>query len=435
MNTEMTAISKGFYETAVSGIFTIQDAVCYLEKEAKIRSLREKMEKFSHGQDLRKILVQGLLENDTERKKEAVERRVRGWLADSSRISTIKKQDAVELCFILRLSIEEADRFVSMISEESLHYRNPDELVYIFALQHGMSYQEAVELNSKMQEKLSAVQETKIPSEDSFTPIIRKEISALQNETELAFFLEQAAGRLGRFHNHAYQEFMTRLEMLEHPILETDWTEKGFEKKRLSIRDILREYLFEKNILYAKEQERACKKKESIHEGEEKLVFTKVQESVSASWPDETTLSKMKSRKTNVTRKILILLFLATDQGKEWSGHTKEYWEEPGDETGSSYVQDVQKPGAYNELYPEYLYEDMDDAMTREEAFEDLYTRLNDMLSLCGFAMLDPRSPFDWLILYCICVGDLFDADIRMRGIFREMFGERRETEQRGEGN
>ena len=113
MNTEMTAISKGFYETAVSGIFTIQDAVCYLEKEAKIRSLREKMEKFSHGQDLRKILVQGLLENDTERKKEAVERRVRGWLADSSRISTIKKQDAVELCFILRLSIEEADRFES----------------------------------------------------------------------------------------------------------------------------------------------------------------------------------------------------------------------------------------------------------------------------------------------------------------------------------
>lgn len=427
MNTEMTTISKGLYDTAVSGIFTIQDAVRYLEKEVKIRSLRDKLEKFSHGQDLRRLLVQGLLENDPQRKKDAVERRVRGWLADNGRISSIKKQDAIEVCFILRLSIEEADRFVSMISEEALHYRNPDEIIYIFALQHGMSYREASELNRKMQKKLSSVQETKTPSEDSFTPLIRKEILSLQSESELEEYLEQAAGRLGRFHNCAYQEFKDRLEMLENPHLDTDWAKKGFEKKHLTLRDILREYLFEKNILYAKERERAGKKKDSPLSEEEKLVFTKVQENVSASWPDETTLSKMKSRKTDVTRKVLILLFLATDQGKDWSAHPEEYWAEPAGETGTAAGRDACGPGTDPGMYPEYVYEDMDDVMTREEAFEDLYIRLNDMLSLCGFAMLDPRSPFDWLIIYCICVGDLFDADIRMRGIFREMFGERKE--------
>lgn len=111
MNSEMTSISKGFFDTSVSGILTIQDAVRYLEKEAKIRSPRDKLNKFSQGQDLRKILVQGLLENDPKRKRDAVERRVRGWLAENSKISSIKKQDAIEVCFILKLSIEEADLY------------------------------------------------------------------------------------------------------------------------------------------------------------------------------------------------------------------------------------------------------------------------------------------------------------------------------------
>ena len=47
------------------------------------------------------------------------------------------------------------------------------------------------------------------------------------------------------------------------------------------------------------------------------------------------------------------------------------------------------------------------------------------MLLLCGFSTLDPRVPFDWLILYCICVPDIFEADARMKEIFREMYGER----------
>ena len=98
----------------------------------------------------------------------------------------------------------------------------------------------------------------------------------------------------------------------------------------------------------------------------------------------------MKSRKTDVTRKVLILLFLATDAGPDFDEE-----EEP----------------------------------TRDEVFQDLYQRLNDMLNLCGFSALDPRAPFDWLILYCICVPDMFDVDARMRAMFKTMFGERMEQE------
>ncbi len=410
MTCEMTEITKRLYDAARSDILTIQDAVQYLEWEAKFRSLREKLEKFSHGQDLRTTLVEGLLKNDPQRKRDAVERRVRGWL-NGGKIRSIKKQDAIEVCFILKLSVEEADQFVAMVSEEALHYRNPDEIVYIFALQHKKTYDEALEIKKRMKKTLENISDVGESTGDSFTPIIRTEISALKTEEELKDYLSGAAGRLGRYHNYAFSEFKNRMEILETPQTESQAGKEDPEKQHLTIRDILREYLFGNNILYAKQKKREGKKKDSGLSDEEKLVFTKVQESVSESWPDETTLSKMKTRKKDVTRKVLILLFLATDQGKDW-----------GDEEWEGMKEDEEEDDSY-------YFEDLDEEATKDEVFEDLYNRLNDMLALCGFATLDPRSPFDWLILYCICVEDMFDVDIRMRGIFKEMFGECEESD------
>lgn len=387
-------MSERIYNQAISGTLTVSGAVDFLEKEAKMRTLREKLEQFSHGQELRTTLVQGLMRNHPDRGKDAVERRVRGWLNNPDN-QTLRKKDAIELCFILGLSVEEADAFVALISEEGLHWRNPDEIVYLFALKQGMDYPEANRLNEEMAEVLSRVTESGTLSEDNFTPIIRSEVAALGTREELVDYLTGAVSRLGRYHNNAYRLFMEMMEALENPLPDEGEENAGlFEKEELTkeeltIRDILKEYLYEKNVLYAKGQVKAGKKNRAPS-GEEKLVFTVIQEAVSKSWPDETTISKMKSRKTDVTRKVLILLFLATGQ------------ESPYDEEN-----------------------DIDFVLSREEFFEQLYQGLNDMLLQAGFMPLDPRSPFDWLILYCICAEDMFDINVRMRTIFREMFGER----------
>lgn len=388
MQNEMTSISRRIYEEATSGLLTVQEAVAFLEKEARLRTLKEKLEKFYHESDLRKTLVEGLMRNHPELGRESVERRVRGWLNSGSSHS-IRKSDAIEICFILKLSIEEADAFVALVSEEALHWRDPDEIVYIFALKQGMDYPEAQELNRQMEELLSNVKEAKNPTENSFTQVIRSQISELSTQEELADYLKESVQRLGRYHNNAYKLFLEMLDALEHPPLDEKEESAGlFETEKLTIRDILKEYLYEGNVLYAKERVRAGKKKDSPLKEEEKLIFSVIQENVSSSWPDETTLSKMKSRKADVTRKVLILLFLATDSGME------------------------------TEEDPDYM-------PSEDEVFEDLYQRLNDMLIQCGFSGLDPRAPFDWLILYCICVEDMFDVDIRMRAVFKEMFGER----------
>ena len=46
------------------------------------------------------------------------------------------------------------------------------------------------------------------------------------------------------------------------------------------------------------------------------------------------------------------------------------------------------------------------------------------MLNSCGFLKLDPRSPFDWMILFCISTGDLWESDARLRTMLTEMFPE-----------
>lgn len=350
-----------------------------------MRTLREKLEKYSYGRDLQSVLTEGLMVNHPKLSRDSVRKRVNGWLTSDSR--SLEKPDAIEVCFILKLSLKEADDLVASIAEEKLHWRSPDEIVYIFALKQGMDYPSARALDGEMRAMLDGAKDAREPAEDSFTPIIRQEVYALNSKEELRDYLRQAAPRLGRCHNTAYRLFMEMMDTLKNPQLDEETARaEVMEAERLTIRDILREYFYENNVLYAKEMVRESKKKNSRLGENEKRIFTAIEKNISDSWPDEAALSKMKSRKLDVTRKVLILLFLATEPGPDPDG---------------------------------------EEEFTRDEVFQDLYQRLNDMLALCGFAALDPRVPFDWMILYCICVQDMFDVDARMRAMFREMFGER----------
>ena len=71
-----------------------------------------------------------------------------------------------------------------------------------------------------------------------------------------------------------------------------------------------------------------------------------------------------------------------------------------------------------SEVSPEFLRLQID------AVFEDIYERLNDMLFFCGYCELDPRNPFDWVILYCIYVEDLFDIDPKIQQLLGEVFRE-----------
>ena len=347
----MTVVSLAAYEAATKDGLSPQEAAIQLLEKVEIRKFKDVLSLFASDREVRELLVNGLCANDAGRSRMSVDKKVRGWLA--GKYQPTAREDLLELCFVLHLNTEDADAFLTMTGEEGLHWRDPRELVYAYALERGMSYREAQGLLERVMSEEACADETAQAA--SFTPLIRQEMKQCGTEEELREFLSRAAGRLGRLHNSAYRQFTAMLKVLEKPesyVLKSE--------RRYTIREIVQEYL--------------DRKLPSVREGR---MLEEKRRSILADWPDEIVLSRMKNRRMDVTRKVLILLFLATDGGEE----PQEEWVDEDWE---------QEPPA-------------DDA---DVTFRSSYMRINQMLAECGYRMLDPRNAFDWLVLYCMRVED-----------------------------
>ena len=359
MARRMTDLSYQLFIQAQSGSMTAAEAVEYLEKYAKIRTLSEKLAMFYDGDDLKKTLMEGLVANHPDKSKETLRKTVNNWLSGKSK--DIGEEYAISLCFILRLSLENADHLYSLVTGMPFHWRNPNMIAYLYALQKGMDYASARNLSDRLKGALPVLDGEYV--EAAYTPAIRREISMLRNEEELVSYAKAELHRLGMYHNTAYDLFMRMMDQLANPTFSYDVP----QEQGLSVKQILQDYLYEGHI-------------------DKQGIAGEIQRLVAEQWPDEPVISKMKSRKMDVSRKVMILLFLATDEG--------------------------------------LIVDELEEKATTEERFEDLYSRLDAMLIRCSFASLDPRVPFDWLVLYCIYANNMEEVDQRMRVLFDEMFGQ-----------
>jgi len=182
---------------------------------------------------------------------------------------------------------------------------------------------------------------------------------------------------LGALHNTAYSLFVDFMDLLAAAEVQDD----GSRGRELSVRRILDIYLHKDFVPRAQH-------KTKDNPDPQKLILSALQRSIRQNWPDEMTLSRMMHRDTDVTRKVLILLFLATDGGD------------------SDYADDI-----IGEQLP-------------EDVFQDMYERMNSMLTDCGFAPLDSRVPFDWMILYCMCADESIFIDGRIQQFLTRVFPE-----------
>lgn len=346
----MTEISSRAFEAAIIPNMTAQEAADLLMHSIQIRTFADILRSHAQGGDPKQTLVKGLCANDPQRIRASVEKKVRDWL--SGRYQPTAREDLLELCFIMELSLEEADEFLAEAGESGLHWRDPRELVYAFALRRRMNYLEAQDLLRRVLPQEIDLEGS--GESESFTPLIHKEADAIQTEEELRQYLTQAADRLGTLHNSAYRQFVELMAVLEKPQSYVG------EEKRYTSREIVEQYL-DKHLPSKRGGKAMSEKLKSILVG----------------WPDEVTISRMKNRKADVSRKILILLFLATDGGEP----EEESWEECD---------------AYEEENEEENEAELD--------FRSSYMRMNQMLAGCGYRMLDPRNPFDWIALYCMRV-------------------------------
>jgi len=399
-SSKMTKLSSMMFHSATSGELSLNDAIAQLKADANIRTTKDILMKFSKTapedeSKLQAIVCQAILSTSSSLSKDSVRRKVSIWIKDNGAIS---KAAAIQLAFAFSLSYEQADELLKYTCSEGFHWRDPEDIVFGYALINHLSYQDACSLHSRMSD-LGLLSPCNTPLDESnvlLTNQIQSQAMRLNCEKDLQLFLQAEQKSLGVLHNTAYSFFSKYMDILQNPAVDTLYTAglftesekeggKGSESwnalcdpDSYSIRDILSIYFH--NTCIPRDTR---SKKEDQKNG---LVLSAIQRNIRCYWPDEITLSKMKSRTIDVNRKVLILLFVAVDG------------------------------------YEDLEYEDFEDEYTEEEQFEDMFGRLNQMLNSCGFAPLDTRSPFDWMILFCMCSGqkDFIDSRIEkfLNGVF-----------------
>ena len=61
--------------------------------------------------------------------------------------------------------------------------------------------------------------------------------------------------------------------------------------------------------------------------------------------------------------------------------------------------------------------------MTSSEILVTHCDRINEMLKDCGMSVIDPRNPFDWLVLFCLKPDQDDFMSERMELMVKELFG------------
>lgn len=323
----------------------------FLQHKIEIWSFSKLLKKLYRGEEpLQERLIRRLSEyerGEEENRKitEQTARKVRNWLNGCNQPAN--REELFKICFAMELSESAADVLLLSTDEEGIHYRNPKELVYAFFLRKGYDYPKAQELLRKLgQERLITGRvecQKLVRSSSELEPVhcltvsIRNDFRNVGEIDELENFLHTHQSVLGVHHNTSYQKFKIMLEYL----LECETGRDSFdmpEEKKYSIERVAEEYL-RMGIPY-----------ERKNGSQSKLV-----KQIKKYWPSPKMVQEMYSRKRDVNRKTLLILYLATDG--------------MGVETG------------------------------KENFLAEHCWRMNLMLSDCAMTLLNAHNPFDYLVL------------------------------------
>jgi hypothetical protein len=287
---------------------------------------------------------------------------VRDWL--NSKYAPSEKEDLIKICFALKLDELKAGAFLSLTSDGTFHLRNPREFSFAYCLRTCKSYTHATQMISG----LKPIDANK-KQRDNFvlTKTIADSFKIVHDDETFNEFYEENYYSLGELHNTAYARFLHFLNLLEQP--ETGCC--GIEDK-YSDEAVVDLYLI-MNLPLDKKTSK----------------YSVLQKTIRKFWPNSTSIIKMRNREEDVTRRVLLLLYLITEGGIT-------------SEDNDAYILD----------------EDFND----EERFEEHYWRLNSMLNDCGMSKIDPRNVFDWLILYCLKSSDDEAMSERMQEVLDVIF-------------
>lgn len=355
-----------------------REMVEFVKAGALYRSFGDVLTRACPDEAMALKLVKGMTEITGEN-PESVARKVRNWLKGKN--VPKNRKTLFQICFCLGLNEEQAGSVLGAAAETGIHYRNPEELVYAFGLRTGMSYQNAEKLRERMllvyrdtirREGVSVVQ----GREPLFTRQLRDEFSQVTNEEELEEFFREHSADLGELHETAYRKFTEMLEKLQKPE-----TSNGLAERKYTINEIMELYF----QMHVPQNRRAAD-------------YTNLQKLARKYWPNETSLLNMRNRKEDVSRKVMILLYLITEDF--------DFCDEGDEETDAVY------------------YYEEDDEEDADAVLERRFRQMNLFLNDFGMNPLDQGNLFDYLVLYAMKTQDGEQVSERMEQVLELLFEE-----------
>ena len=310
-------------------------AAQYLAGTIRLRGFWETLRGLYPVGDLRDQVVRAVAQPGDDPK--SVARRVRNW--EQGRNAPADREDLFRIAFALGLDEVQTSALLGLCTDYGIHYRNGRELTYAYCLRKGTTYQQAADLYRSLPdpERSRGTGRSGMEGTRQLVSIF----ADVRDDGEFSRLYESYLDSFGTLHQRAWDYFERYFQALLSP---------GEGEERYSIQRAVETYL-------------------TLHmpSGSRRQNFTLVQRMLKQGWPNATKLKNICARKEDVPRKLLLLLYLVTEN-----------------------VVDI----SYDELDEDYL--------SPEELFEEHWWRVNLMLQDCGMPTLDPRNAYDWLVLYSL---------------------------------
>lgn len=307
-----------------------------------LRTFHDTLREFYPHPDLLSRLTAAFQADAREGRPDSIAKNVRNWI--SGRSQPTCREDIFHIAFALSFSEQQTSCLLGLSTDYAIHYRDGREAVYAWFLRTGRSYAEA----RAFFESLPPVSRLdSLPDSYSahLTRDLQNDFLQVRSVDDLRACYLRNLENFGTLHLRAYTYFSKYLKQLVQPASPTGVLEPDY-----SIEAVMAQYLSLK-----------------MPSGKDRGSYSAVQKLIKRNWPNATALKNIRLRKEDVPRKLLLLLYVITENVID---------------------------GEYHEPDEDYI--------SPRERLEDHWYCLNAILADCGMPLLDPRNATDWLVLYAI---------------------------------
>ena len=368
---ELTTLSRTEYDRLSAQDMTPAMAAQYLrDGRIVLRTFCDTLREFYPQPDLVPRLTAAFQRDAREGNPEAIAKNVRNWAAGRSQPTS--REDILHIAFALSLSERQAGYLLGLCTGYAIHYRDGREAVYAWFLRTGRSYGQA----RAFFETLPPAPRLDSPPAGTgghLTRDMQNEFLQVRTVDDLRACYLRNLDSFGVFHLRAYTYFSKYLAQLMTPASAVN----GVQEPDYSMEAVMEQYLSLK-----------------MPSGKKREGYSVVQKLIKRNWPNTTALKNIRLRREDVPRKLLLLLYIITENVVD---------------------------GEYSELDEDYI--------SPQERLEDHWYCLNAILADCGMPPLDPRNATDWLVLYAITADGDHPMSERMEQVIEALYADVRSAE------